>query len=84
MMLRDRFPVADLIAGIDVPTAVVYGTADSLVPAESSRAVAERAAGPVRVIAVDRADHNDPDLVAGPVLVTAAVQLAARAGCPTT
>jgi hypothetical protein len=46
--------------------------------------VAERAAGPMRVIAVDRADHNDPDLVAGPVLVTAAVQLAARAGCPTT
>jgi len=84
MMLRDRFPVADLIAGIDVPTAVVYGTADSLVPAESSRAVAERAAGPMRVIAVDRADHNDPDLVAGPVLVTAAVQLAASAGCPTT
>ena len=35
-LLRDRFPVADLTVGIDVPTTVVYGTADTLVPPELS------------------------------------------------
>jgi fermentation-respiration switch protein FrsA (DUF1100 family) len=84
IMLWDRFPVADLIGGIDVPTTVVYGTADALVPPESSRLVAERAGGPVAVVAVDGADHNDPDLVAGPELISAAVELAGRAGCPVT
>jgi pimeloyl-ACP methyl ester carboxylesterase len=75
LLLRDRFPVGDLIAKITVPTLVVYGTDDSIVPATQSRAVAERAAGPVRVVAVEGADHNDPSLLDGSQLIAAVAGL---------
>jgi fermentation-respiration switch protein FrsA (DUF1100 family) len=82
LLLRDRFPVADLTAGIEVPTSVVYGTADTVVPPELSLTVAARSAGAERVVAVQGATHNDPALVHGPDLIAAAVDLATRAGCP--
>ncbi|WP_250006591.1 alpha/beta hydrolase [Actinoplanes sp. M2I2] len=58
-LLRDRFPVRDQIRTITVPTFVLYGTADAVVPPEQSRLVAGDAAGPVRVVAVEGAGHND-------------------------
>jgi fermentation-respiration switch protein FrsA (DUF1100 family) len=76
LMLRDRFPVADRLARVAVPTLIVYGTADSIVPAGQSRTVAERAAGPVRVVVVEGADHNDAALLTGPQLIDAVVALA--------
>jgi fermentation-respiration switch protein FrsA (DUF1100 family) len=76
LLLRDRYPVADLIARVDAPTVVVYGTADAIVPPAQSIGVAEAAKGPVRVVAVDGADHNDVSLVAGPELVDAVQNLA--------
>jgi pimeloyl-ACP methyl ester carboxylesterase len=82
LMLWDRFHVADLTAGLDVPTIVVYGTADTIVPPELSLTVAARSAGAERLVAVDGAGHNDPALVGGPDLIAAAVDLAKRAGCP--
>jgi len=82
LLLRDRFPVADLTVAIDVPTTVVYGTADSVVPPELSLTVAARSAGEVQVVPIEKAGHNDPDLVDGPELIAAAVVLAKRAGCP--
>jgi fermentation-respiration switch protein FrsA (DUF1100 family) len=75
-LLRDRYPVAALVARIDVPTGVVYGTADSIVPPAQSREVASRAAGPVSVVAVDGADHNDRALLDGPELIAAVVAVA--------
>ena len=78
LLLRDRFPVADLIGRVDAPTAVVYGTADSIVPPAQSIAVAEAAAGPVRLIAVDGADHNDASLLAGAQLLDAVQEIADR------
>jgi pimeloyl-ACP methyl ester carboxylesterase len=80
LLARDRYPVADLIARVTAPTVVVYGTADSIVPPAQSRAVAERAAGPVRLVAVPGADHNDASLVDGEVLVAAVADLADRLG----
>ncbi len=77
-MLWDRLPVAELIAGIDVPTVVVYGDADAIVPPEQSQEVADRAAGPVEVVRVAGADHNDPVLAEGPALIGAVVDLADR------
>lgn len=77
-LLRDRFPVADQVARVNVPTAVVYGTADSVVPAGQSRAVATAAAGPVEVTAVAGADHNDAALFTGAQLLDAVVRLADR------
>ncbi|GAA0934739.1 alpha/beta hydrolase [Virgisporangium aurantiacum] len=74
-LLRDRFPVADLVPRIHAPTIVVYGTRDSVVPAEQSRKVADAAAGLVDTIVVDGADHNDAVLCAGGVVVGAVRRL---------
>ncbi len=76
LLLRDRFPVADNVAAVRVPTAVIYGGADGVVPPEQSREVAERAAGPVHVVALPGADHNDPALVHGAEVVDAVVRTA--------
>jgi fermentation-respiration switch protein FrsA (DUF1100 family) len=78
LLLRDRYPLGEHIVRAAVPTTVVYGTADSIVPPGQSRSVAERAAGPVRVVAVPGADHNDPALAYGADLVDAVVELAGR------
>jgi uncharacterized protein len=71
LLLRDRFPVAEDVGRVTAPTTVVYGTADSIVPPGHSRTVFARAANPVRALAVDGADHNDPALTAGPEVVAA-------------
>ncbi|NUT32306.1 MAG: alpha/beta hydrolase [Hamadaea sp.] len=70
LLLRDRFPVADLIGGVTAPVVVVYGTADATVPPAQSRAVAARAQE-ATVVAVEGADHNDAVLFDGPELVAA-------------
>ncbi|GAA1866148.1 alpha/beta hydrolase [Asanoa iriomotensis] len=75
LLLKDRFPVADRIAHVDAPTVVVLGTADTIVPPEQSRTVADRAARLTRVVTVDGADHNDPSLVAGDAVVRAVVEV---------
>ncbi|MCI0686249.1 MAG: lysophospholipase, partial [Sporichthyaceae bacterium] len=77
-LLRDRFPVADLVGSIRAPTIVVYGTADTVVPAAQSRAVASRAGNLVRLVAVEGADHNDRVLLDGAQLVDAIIELADR------
>lgn len=77
-LLKDRYPVAELLAQVRVPTAVVYGTRDSIVPPEQSRAVAAAAAGTTRVVAIEGADHNDRDLLDGPRLIDTVVELADR------
>jgi fermentation-respiration switch protein FrsA (DUF1100 family) len=74
-LLRDRFPVADQISRVDVPTTVVYGGADSIVPPGQSRAVADAAAQLRRLVEVPGADHNDPVLLDGDALVKAVLDL---------
>jgi pimeloyl-ACP methyl ester carboxylesterase len=76
LLARDRFPVRDHIARITAPTLVVYGTADSIVPPAQSKAVADSAAGPVRVVVVEGADHNDASLLNGRQLIDAVTELA--------
>jgi uncharacterized protein len=76
-LLRDRFPVAELIAQVQAPTVVVYGSADSIVPPEQSRAVAEAAADLRKIVRVPDADHNDRALLDGPELIAAVVSLSA-------
>ena len=77
-LLRDRYPVAEQLARIAVPTTVVYGTKDGM-PPEQSRAVAATAGGPTVLVPVCGADHNDRALLDGAVLVRAAIELADRA-----
>lgn len=75
LLLRDRFPVAEQVARVEVPTIVVYGSADSIVPPEQSRAVADAAAELVRVVEVAGADHNDPVLLDGDDVVRAVLDV---------
>lgn len=77
-VLLDRYPLADQLAGVDVPTTVVYGTRDSIIPPAQSLAVAEVAPGSTRIVKVEGADHNDAALLDGPELVGAVVELAER------
>ena len=79
LLLRDRYPLARHIGDVHVPTVVVYGTHDSIVPPEQSRAVARAAAGPTTIVRVKGADHNDLALLNGRELIEATVEVAARA-----
>jgi hypothetical protein len=69
LLLRDRFPVAENLARVHVPTTVVYGTRDSIIPPEQSRTVA--AANSAQLVEVPGADHNDRALLDGPELIQA-------------
>jgi uncharacterized protein len=77
-LLRDRYPLADRLASVTVPTTVVYGSRDSIVPPEQSHAVAAAAAGETRVVEIAGADHNDLALLEGEKLIEAVVELAER------
>ncbi|MGH3788148.1 MAG: alpha/beta hydrolase [Pseudonocardiaceae bacterium] len=76
LLLRDRFPVTELIGQVQVPTAVVYGSADTIVPPEQSAAVAAAAGGLVQAVEVVGADHNDAALLEGNELVAAVLEVA--------
>ena len=83
-LLRDRYPLADQLAGVKVPTTVLYGSRDSIVPPEQSRAVAAVAAGETRIAEIAGADHNDLALLEGERLIEAIVELAERVCDPRT
>jgi uncharacterized protein len=67
-----------------VPTTVVYGSRDSIVPPGQSRAVAAAAAGETRVVEIAGADHNDLALLEGEKLIEAVVELSERICDPRT
>jgi uncharacterized protein len=76
-LLRDRYKLVEHIRRVNVPTTVVYGTHDSVVPVQQSRAVAEAAAGPTTVVQIE-GDHNDVALLNGQELIDAVVGLTQR------
>jgi len=75
-LLWDRYPLADRLQRISVPTTVVYGSADRIIPPEMSRAVAAAAGRSVHLVEVSDADHNDMALLRGPELIRAVLGLA--------
>lgn len=75
-LLRDRFPVAAGIGSVRAPVVVVYGTGDTIVPPDLSRAVA--GAARATTVEVAGAGHNDLVLLNGRELVGAVVELAER------
>ena len=76
LLLRDEFPVAERLAAVKAPVAVVYGGADSVVPPEQSREVAAAAPTLKELVEIPGADHNDAELAQGPEVVAAVVGLA--------
>ncbi|MEU7529097.1 alpha/beta fold hydrolase [Saccharothrix sp. NPDC042600] len=73
-LLLDRFPTREHVSATTAPVTVVYGGADTVVPPEQSRAVAEAARA--RTVEVPGADHNDRVLLDGPELVEALTAIA--------
>lgn len=82
LLLWDEYPNLETIASINVPTLIVAGSADSIVPVEQSRALFAAAPGPKRLVVIDGADHNDLALTAGEELVDAIVALLAEVPAP--
>lgn len=73
--LREDLAVAEHVSRVQAPTVVIYGTEDSIVPAEQSREVA-RAAGNLHAeVGVPGADHNDLVLLSGDPVVDAVVDV---------
>jgi pimeloyl-ACP methyl ester carboxylesterase len=72
--------VAERVARVEVPTTVVYGSEDSIVPPAQSRAVSEAAGRLHRLVEVAGAGHNDVLLLDGAAVVDAVVELAERTG----
>jgi pimeloyl-ACP methyl ester carboxylesterase len=75
LLLRDQFPLAEQLAGVKAPVSVVYGGADSVVPPEQSREVAEAAPTLKDLVEIPGADHNDAALVHGSEVIAAVVRL---------
>jgi hypothetical protein len=69
-LLRDRFDAAALAGRLDAPLLVVAGDRDGIVPVGHSRRLFAAAPEPKRLVVLEGADHNDPDLLAGPRLLT--------------
>lgn len=80
-LLRDRFPVAQLMAQSQVPAVVIYGDRDSIVPPTLSAAVADSAGALVGEVVLKGADHNDP-VMFGAEVAGAVVRLADHATRP--
>lgn len=78
-VLRDRYPLVEHLRRVESPVTVVYGTADTIVPPEQSRAVAATAPRLRRLVEVQGVGHNSPALLDGEALVDAVVDLAAHA-----
>jgi pimeloyl-ACP methyl ester carboxylesterase len=76
LLLRDRFPLVEHLRNVRAPVVVVYGSADTIVPASQSRQVAAAAPALAGSVEVEGADHNDLALLDGRPLVDAVVALA--------
>ncbi|HXW07872.1 MAG TPA: alpha/beta hydrolase [Vicinamibacterales bacterium] len=71
LLLRDRYPAVDRISQVRCPVVVITAAHDSIVPAPLSRRLFEAAAEPKELVVIERADHNDFALVAGPEVIRA-------------
>ncbi|WP_393916718.1 alpha/beta hydrolase [Halostreptopolyspora alba] len=75
LVLWDRFPIAEQVRGMAVPTTVIYGDSDTIIPPGESRRVAEAAGALFEEVVVSGADHNDPEMFDGPRVVSAVARL---------
>ena len=64
-VIRTRMDNEEKIARVEVPTLVLHGDRDSIVPPAHGRRLFELAARPTRLHVIDGAGHNDTYLVGG-------------------
>jgi len=79
LLLRDRFPVLELVQASDVPVTVVYGDQDTIVPTSLSARVADEAPSLVEELVITGAGHND-GVMFGSQVADAVARLADRVG----
>lgn len=65
LLLMDRFPAIDWIRRVPVPTLVIAGAGDQLIPPEMSQRLYEAAPGPKQFVLIPDADHADERLGTG-------------------
>jgi fermentation-respiration switch protein FrsA (DUF1100 family) len=65
LMLTDRFASIDRIGEVRCPVLVIAGDRDRVIPVDQSRRLFEAAREPKRLVIIERADHNDYELLAG-------------------
>jgi hypothetical protein len=68
-LLVERYDSMGAIGKVRARVLVVAGTRDGIVPMEHSRRLFDAANDPKRFVAIDGADHNDLELLAGRTLV---------------
>lgn len=71
LLLRDRYPVVELVGEVAAPVLVVAAEDDRTVPVEQSRAVYEAADAPKELVVVPGVDHNAEELLVGLTLIDA-------------
>jgi uncharacterized protein len=71
--LRDRFASIDRIAEVRSPVLVIAGDRDGIIPVDQSRRLYEAAVSRKSLVVISGADHNDPQLIAGPEVVDAVI-----------
>ncbi len=81
-LLKDRYRSDERIGSVRVPTLVIAGDADSIVPISQSRKIFAAAPGPKQLVVIAGADHNDPSLVAGPEVIDHVTGFIAQAIAP--
>ena len=74
-LLQDTYTSIRVIGRVRSPVLVIAGERDEIVPPAFSRRLYDAAAWPLRFVLVPRADHNDPDLFAGPVVIAETVRI---------
>lgn len=72
-LLKDRYPSDERIGSVQVPTLVIAGDADSIVPVSQSRRIFDAAPGRRQLVVIPGADHNDPILVSGSEVIDAVI-----------
>ena len=77
LLLQDRFPVVEHLVSAPVPTTVIYGDRDSVVPTQLSARVADRTPDLAERVVLENADHNDV-VMFGDEVAAATARLAAR------
>lgn len=75
-LLWDRYALTEHLQHVEVPTKVVLGSQDTIVPPGQSRAVAAAAPQLHDLVVVHGADHNDLALLNGQQLIAAVLELA--------
>jgi hypothetical protein len=74
-LLRDRYPSIDRIAHVTCPVLVMVGDEDRVIPPADSALLYDAARHPKRLVTIAGADHNDEELLAGPVLIRSITDL---------